>query len=72
LVFHNQDDVQSSQEVKMAAESVVLTPECVECQRVSLPSDREHWEAYPAYVTDEPPELVFYYPECAEREFGSE
>jgi hypothetical protein len=61
------------QEVKMAAENVVLTPECVECKRVWLPSDREHWEASLAYVTDdEPPELAFYCPECAEREFGGD
>jgi Zn finger protein HypA/HybF involved in hydrogenase expression len=59
------------QEVKMAAENVVLTPECVECHRVWQPSDRERWEAYLAYLSDdESPELAFYCPECAEREFG--
>jgi hypothetical protein len=58
------------QEVKMAAENVVLTPECVECHRVWRPSDREHWEAYLAYLPDEElPELAFYCPDCAEREF---
>jgi hypothetical protein len=57
----------------MASESVVLTPVCVECQRVWQPSDREHSEAYLACVTDdEPPELAFYCPECAEREFGGD
>jgi hypothetical protein len=61
------------QEAKMATENVVLTPECVECGRVWRPSDPEHWEAYLAYLTDdEPPELAFYCPECAEREFGSD
>jgi hypothetical protein len=58
------------QEVKMAAENVVLTPECAECHRVWLPSDREHREAYLAYLPDEePPELAFYCPDCAERGF---
>jgi hypothetical protein len=57
----------------MAAENAVLTPECVECQRVWQPSDHEHWEAYPAYVSDdEPPEVAFFCPDCAEREFGGD
>jgi hypothetical protein len=61
------------QEAKMATENVVLTPECVECGRVWRPSDREHWEAYLAHLSDEePPELASYCPECAEREFGSD
>jgi hypothetical protein len=34
---------------------------------VWLPADREHWEAYP--TDDEPAELAFYCPDCAEREF---
>jgi hypothetical protein len=35
--------------------------------------DREHWEAYLAYLPDEEtPELAFYCPECAEREFGQD
>jgi Zn finger protein HypA/HybF involved in hydrogenase expression len=61
------------QEAKMAAENVVLTPECVECHRVWRPSDRAHREAYLAYVSDEDlPELAFYCPDCAERECGSD
>jgi hypothetical protein len=61
------------QKVKMASESAVLTPECVECRRVWLPSDSKHWEAYLAYVGDDkPPELTFYCPQCAELEFGSD
>jgi hypothetical protein len=34
---------------------------------VWLPADDERWEAY---LTDEPPEVAFYCPECAQREFG--
>jgi hypothetical protein len=32
------------------------------------PSRRGRWQAW--LTDDEPPELVFYCPECAEREFG--
>ena len=53
----------------MSAESVALIHQCVECVEVSLTSDRERSEAY--LTNDEPPELVFYRPGCAEREFGS-
>jgi hypothetical protein len=35
---------------------------------VWLPADGEHWEAY--LTCDEPPEVAFYSPECAGREFG--
>jgi hypothetical protein len=43
----------------------------VECGAEWLPADEERWRAFhggddPA----EPAELVFYCPECAEREFG--
>jgi hypothetical protein len=34
-----------------------------------MPADEERWSAY---LTDEPPELAFYCPDCAEREFGGE
>jgi hypothetical protein len=32
-----------------------------------LPADRERWRAF--HTDDEPPELVFYWAECADREF---
>jgi hypothetical protein len=35
-----------------------------------LPAAGERWEAY--VTDDEPPELAFYCPECAEREFGGD
>jgi hypothetical protein len=44
----------------MPLESVALIPTCAECEARWLPTD------------DEPPELVFYCPECAEREFGGD
>jgi len=51
----------------MNAETVALTPRCAECDAAWLPSDDERWRAY--LTDDEPPELAFYCPECAEREF---
>ena len=44
--------------------------ECEECRRVWLPIvDGERWQAY--WIDDEPDDrLVFYCPECAEREFS--
>jgi hypothetical protein len=55
----------------MSAKAVAVIPLCAECGKVWLPADGAPWEAYLAYVTDdEPPELAFYCPECAEREFG--
>jgi hypothetical protein len=54
----------------VSAESVALIPRCAECGKIWLPADGERWEAY--LTDDEPPELAFYCPGCAEREFGSE
>jgi hypothetical protein len=45
-----------------------LVPNCQECGAVWLCADHERWRAY--RTDDEPPELVFYCPQCAEREFG--
>jgi hypothetical protein len=36
---------------------------------VWLPGDGERWQA--RLTDDEPPEVVVFCPECAEREFGS-
>jgi hypothetical protein len=45
-------------------------PACAERKAVWLPAD-ERWKAYlGGDNVNEPPELVFYCPECAEREFG--
>jgi hypothetical protein len=33
------------------------------------PADEQRWEAY--HIDDEPPDVVFVCPECAEREFKS-
>jgi hypothetical protein len=52
----------------MRTENVALIPECAECERPWLPVDEEGWRAY--LTCDEPPELAFYCPGCAEREFG--
>lgn len=35
-----------------------------------LPADETRWEAF--LSDDEPPELAFYCPDCAKREFGNE
>jgi len=49
---------------------VELIPRCAERERFWWPLSEERW---PAYLTDdEPPELAFYCPECAEREFGGD
>jgi hypothetical protein len=53
----------------MRAESAALIPRCAECEARWLPADEERWQAH--WVDDGPEEkLIFYCPECAEREFG--
>jgi hypothetical protein len=52
------------------AKSVALIPACVECGALWLPADQERWQAW--LTDDEPPELAFYCPSCAESEFGNE
>jgi len=54
----------------VSAKSVALIPSCVECDARWLPADDEHWAPY--LTDDEPPELAFYCPCCAEREFGDD
>jgi hypothetical protein len=49
----------------MSAERVALIPQCVECLERWLPGDQERWRAY----LDCDGDVVFYCPECAEREF---
>jgi len=50
----------------MDLEQVARIPRCAECDESWLPDDDERWQAY--FDTDG--ELVFFCPECAEREFG--
>lgn len=51
----------------VSAEQVVCIPECAECGESWLPTDEDRWRAY----FDADDELVFYYPDCAEREFDA-
>lgn len=56
----------------MEAERVALIPRCAECEAVWLPAEEERWRAYlGGDDLHEPPEVFFYCPACAEREFGS-
>ena len=52
----------------MHLEGVAIIPRCAECEGHWLPADEERWQAW--LTDDEPAELVFYCPACAEREFG--
>jgi hypothetical protein len=51
-----------------AVTRVALIPVCEECRKLSLPAGGERWRAY--WIDDGPEErLLFYCPDCAEREF---
>ena len=52
----------------MHIEGVAILPGCAECEAHWLPADLERWQVW--LTDDEPAELVFYCPACAEREFG--
>ena len=55
----------------MPVQGVALIPRCTECEAAWLPADEERWRAYHAGDDlDEPAELLFYCPDCAEREFS--
>jgi hypothetical protein len=54
----------------MEAERVAPIPRCAECGAMWLPVEKKRWQAW--LTDDEPPELAFYRPECAEREFGDD
>jgi len=57
----------------MPVEGLRLVPACAECGAVWLPADEERWSAYHGGDDlGEPAELVFYCPECAEREFEAQ
>jgi hypothetical protein len=49
-------------------QQVALIPTCIECKAGWLPSEEERWLA--DLTDDEPPELAFFRPTCAKREFG--
>jgi hypothetical protein len=49
---------------------VAFITTCAVCHRQWLPDDDERWRAYHVGDLDEPAEIVFYCPKCAEREFG--
>jgi hypothetical protein len=51
----------------MHIEGVGTIHRCDECEAYWLPADETRWQAW---LTDEPPEVVFYCPDCAKREFG--
>jgi hypothetical protein len=51
----------------VSAEQVALIPQCAACDEVWLPADDDRWRAY----FDSDDKLVFYCPECAEREFDA-
>lgn len=49
----------------------LLIPTCAECEAVWRPADEERWRAYlGGDDLEEPAEVVFYCPDCAEWEFG--
>jgi hypothetical protein len=50
------------------AEGAAPVLQCAECKRLWIPLDADHWSAY--LTDDEPPEVAFFCPRCAEREFG--
>ena len=54
----------------MPVEGVGLIPRCAECEAAWLPTDEERWRAYlGGDELEETPEVVFYCPDCASREF---
>lgn len=53
----------------MSAEQVALIPSALSAASCGCPQTQTGWQAY--LPDDEPPELAFYCPTCAEREFES-
>jgi len=50
-------------------ERVAMIP-CVECGALCLLADDQRWQAW--LTCDQPRGVVFYRPECGQREFGRE
>ena len=59
-----QDEASSDRPTRSAEATLMV---CVECQRLWEVAE-ERWRMY--RTDDEPPELAFYCPVCAEYEFG--
>jgi len=59
---------------RMPVEGVALIPRCEECDAPWLPADPERWRAYLGCDEDldEPADVFFYCPECADRKFRHE
>jgi hypothetical protein len=53
--------------VSLVLDATPSIPQCDECEAAWLPVDEERWSAY---LTDDDDEVVFYCPDCAEREFA--
>jgi hypothetical protein len=57
----------------MPHERVALIPACAEWETVWLPANEVRWQVWlGGDDLDETAEVVFYCPECAEREFDPE
>jgi hypothetical protein len=57
----------------VSADSIALIPRCAECEAVWLPGGEERWQAHlGSDDLDEPGEVAFYCPACAEREFAGD
>jgi predicted RNA-binding Zn-ribbon protein involved in translation (DUF1610 family) len=57
----------------MHIEGVAIIPRCAECEAHWLPADDDRWHAHlGGDDLEEPAEVVFYCPDCAEREFGDQ
>jgi hypothetical protein len=55
----------------MSAGHAALISHCAECRAVWPPTDEDRWQAHLAGDDLEAPaKLVFYCPDCAEREFN--
>jgi hypothetical protein len=52
----------------VGAEGTATDLQCAECERPWLAVDDEHRSAY--LTDDEPLEVLFFCPDCADREFG--
>jgi hypothetical protein len=57
----------------MQIPGVAIIPRCAECEAVWLPADEARWRVYlGGDDLEEPAEVVFYCPDCAECKFGDD
>jgi hypothetical protein len=54
----------------MSTESVAFILQCAECDALWRAADDERWRAF--LTDDEPAEVAFYCPTCAELAFGGD